>query len=445
MNKTAFRIGLIFTLTAAVISTFLLVLNFIGFAAVSSDTTRINESPERLLNQISANLHYENQTCTLNEEVVIPDEDWCILINEQGNIIWSVNQPSDIPTHYTLNDVANMTKWFLKDYPVYVCAKEYGLLVLGVPKNSVGKYNIEYSMSWFETLPQRILTVLVINLILASIFAALLGTRLFKRLREFMNGVRDLRLEKPVSLREKGLFKELSKSINETSAAIERKNAVLARKDHARLNWIAGISHDIRTPLSIIMGNAEALECEESLSDEGHTRTGAILTQSTRIKKLVEDLNLISSLEYDMQPAKKSTVHLCAMLRRIVTDTINSGLSDRYEILPELKDEKMTVLADEPLLERAIYNLLHNSIAHNPDGCKIEITAYAASGQAVIVIRDNGVGVPDEVLGSIKEMPQTAHGLGLPMAYKIILVHGGKMIVKNEHGFVVQMELPLEL
>lgn len=160
MNKTVFKIFVTFVLLAAVISTLLLVINFFGFALLGSDTNySADKTPRRILANISENLAETNDGFYLTQESVIPQDYWCILINEHGNIIWENNKPTDIPDAFTLNDIAQMSRWFLNDYPVYVRTEDYGLLVLGMPKNSVGKYEVEYSMDWFSTLPERIIYI----------------------------------------------------------------------------------------------------------------------------------------------------------------------------------------------------------------------------------------------------------------------------------------------
>lgn len=445
MNKTAIKIFACFSAISTTTALILLIINFLCFAFIASDASTQNSStsPTRTLEHISNSLINKGHEFELTDDTVIPPDHWCILIDENGSIIWSQNQPDDIPNHYSLNDVARMTRWFLNDYPVYVRTEDYGLLVLGTPKNSVGKYDIQYSMGWFNTLPQRILGVFLFNLFLATVLAFLIGLSLYKRLTVLTNGIHDLRQEKHIQLKEKGIFKELIRNINNTAAAIERKNSALAIRDHARLNWIAGISHDIRTPLALVLGNSEALENSCELSKENRKKARTITTQSIKIKKLIEDLNLISSLEYDMQPAKRKPVRLCPFIRETVSTIINSGLSDLCEIDLDLQDEKMTISADDFLLERAIFNLISNSITHNKNGCKILVRAYAGDNAAHIIIADNGTGVPDTVIEHISEIPKSAHGLGLPMAYKIISVHGGRMTAKNENGFVVKIELPI--
>lgn len=446
MKKTAFKIFISFTLTASVISTILLISNFLGFVFIGNDVSynrNKTSSPEQILKWISENLQETKKGFKLEEKDILPADYWCILIDENGEVIWSENKPVEIPTQYSINDIAKMTKWYLKDYPVYVRTEEYGLLVLGEPKDSVGKYEIIYSMKWFETLPERIVMVLVLNLCLAFVLALLVGITVYKRLYALMNGISDLRQEKLVNLEERGIFKELARNINSTSETIARKNKALEIRDNARLNWIAGISHDIRTPLALVMGNAEALENDTKISDESRKKAENIMAQSIKIKKLIEDLNLISSLEYDMQPAKKKPVRLCPFVRKVISDIINSGMADNCEIELDLQAEKVVVLIDEFLMERAVFNIVNNSITHNENGCKISISIGISEGFAFVTIEDDGNGVSDEVLEKITEIPKSAHGLGLPMAYRIVKVHGGMMTVENENGVRITMRLPI--
>ena len=444
MNKTILKIFAIFVLSASFIATVLLAINFMGFAIIGSDTAHDHEtSPKRILANISENLTRDSSGFHLTEAGLVPPDCWCILIDANGSIIWAKNQPTDIPEQYTLNDIARMTRWYLNDYPVYVQTVDDGLLVLGLPKNSLGKYDITYSMDWFDTLPQRILGVVLLNLCLAMLLALLLGSQLYRRLKQLMNGISDLQQEKSVKLKEKGIFKEICRNLNQTSQIIERKNRALHVRDAARSNWIAGISHDIRTPLAVVTGYAESLaDCGE-LSDENEKKARAVLANSIKIKRLIEDLNLISSMEYDMQPSRKSPVKICPLLRGVVTEFLNNGLSEAFVIYLDLNAEKAVVPGDGPLLERAFYNLINNAVQHNPDGCTIQIKAGIHDKEVHILISDNGRGVSEDVIKNITEIPKAAHGLGLPMAYKIISVHSGSMKVYNQDGFCIKITLPL--
>ena len=155
MNKTALKIFLCFTIISAAIAVILLMINFFGFAFIGSDVPSdlVVDSPKQILSEISMTLTKTEKGFSLADPSILPADHWCILIDENGNILWSQNKPNDIPEHYSINDIAKMTRWFLNDYPVYVRAEDYGLLVLGTPKNSVGKYEITYSMEWFAHCP----------------------------------------------------------------------------------------------------------------------------------------------------------------------------------------------------------------------------------------------------------------------------------------------------
>ena len=446
LNKTAFKIFLLFIITSTITAIILLTINFLGAAYIGSDTNNaFKNSPRSTLADISENLSCNNGKFTLADESLLPADNWSLVINEAGDVVWSQNLPADVPTHYTINDVAAMTRWFINDYPVYVKTESYGLLVLGLPKNAVGKYPMEYSMDWFNSLAERLIIILAINICLATILACLFGAGFYKRLKSLVDGVQDLRWEKQVRLPERGIFKDLSRNINATAAAIDRKNTALICRDRARSNWINGVSHDIKTPLTLISGYAESLANADELTPENRRKAEIITAQSIKIKNLINDLNLISSLEYDMQPSQKQIIRICPLLRQTVSEIINSGAAERHTITPNLKCKKAQISGDAKLLSRAFFNLLNNSIRHNPSGCQIDITAEANNRNVIITIADNGKGAPAEVLEHMYEIPKTAHGMGLPMAYKIINAHGGSLTAKNDDGLTITITLPQEI
>lgn len=443
-GKTTLRLFIRFTLTATAISMILLVFDCIGFACIIADTTSLHDmTPQRALRLVSQNLTPTQEGYVLGDGI-LPQQYWCILVNDGGDVIWSQNMPDDIPGHYSLQDMARITRWFLNDYPVYISLEDYGILILGEPKKAVGKYQLIYYMEWFETLPRRILAVFLVNLCMAVILALILGANLYRKLRILINGMNSLRREKQVYISERGIFHELYHSINETSNTLAHKNAALAVRDNARARWISGISHDIRTPLSVITGCSEELASCAALSPEDRKKAETITAQSIKIRKLVSDFNLISSLEYDMQPSRKKKTALCPLLRQVTADLINSGLTAQYEISLDLHNEGSEIRADEALLERALFNLLSNSILHNPEGCRIRVAQYERNNLVCIEIQDDGCGVPPEVLENIRQIPRSTHGMGLPMAYRIIQVHGGSFTAENDNGFRIRIELPKE-
>lgn len=482
-NYTIVKLFAAIALLSTFIAMLLLILNLLSVGTIMSDSgDAFPNYPKGILENISNNFSVTADetgkpvSCTLSDESVLPADYWCILLNEAGDIVWSLHKPADIPDHYSINDIAVLTRWFLADYPVYVRAEDYGLFILGAPKFSVGKYSLEYSMNWFRSLPSRVFFIFLLNFTMAAVLTFFFGFFLYRKIKLLTKGLENLKKEKIVSLPAKGIFREPFSNINQTSRTLARKNAQLAVRDKARSNWISGISHDIRTPLSMVVGYGGQLAESMELSEENRKYAAVITAQGIKIKKLIEDLNLISSLEYDMQPLHKTPLQISVLLRSVVGEILNSALINSeehaeticspknakntknteninetvqeqppYDIALSLHCGQAMVSGDESLLSRAFYNLLQNSITHNENGCLITVSGSVQGETVLLVIADNGQGVPEKVLENLDVLPNTAHGFGLPMACKIIRAHGGTFHAENRDGFIVTIKLPLTL
>ena len=147
------------------------------------------------------------------------------------------------------------------------------------------------------------------NLFLVFFMVILFGLRFYRSLRVLAVGLEQLSEEKTIRLPEKGMTELLAGQLNRTSDILTRQRERLAKREEARISWINGVSHDIRTPLSLIMGYAADLKEDASLSEAQRHLAEVMEMQSLKIKRLIEDLNLTSRLEYDMQPLRLSKIH----------------------------------------------------------------------------------------------------------------------------------------
>ena len=94
------------------------------------------------------------------------------------------------------------------------------------------------------------------------------------------------------------------------------------QKDNTRAEWIRGVSHDIRTPLSMVLGYASELEDDDTLPTDARQQAGMIRRQGERLRSLVEDLNLTTKLEYALQPIRRETVDLAEIGRQAVSEVL---------------------------------------------------------------------------------------------------------------------------
>lgn len=384
---------------------------------------------------------------------------WAILIdNATLKVVWHTdNLPKTVPMTYSVSDIAGLTRGYIDGYPTFTGKAENGLIVLGYPKDSFWKHmwpSWDYYL--IANLPKTVLSVFAINVALIFVIYVTANSKLLKSVKPIVNGIQALPINEEVHLKERGLLSELAISINKTSEILQSQNRQLRKTETARANWIAGVSHDIRTPLSMIMGYAGQLESNNRLSEDERKKAAVIVKQSERIRNLINDLNLVSKLEYNMQPINPKQQNLIAIVRQVAVDFINMDIDGKYPIEWET-DENLTVCSvnvDKDLIMRAVSNLIQNSINHNEQGCNIFVNVMAEYNHCLIIVSDDGVGTTDEQLEKLgssvhymvcdENTTEQRHGLGLLLVKQITAAHNGKVTVRRSKydGFETEIWLP---
>ena len=384
---------------------------------------------------------------------------WAIVIdNDSKKVIWQTeNLPSEIPKEYSVFDIALFSHAYIKGYPVFTAKIRNDLLVLGYPKDSYWKYSTAtWNYRLIQNVPNFFLTFLISNIFFVFLIYIFSNSKLLKSVNPIIKGIQDLPKDKPVKIDEKGVLSELAKSINKTSEILQNQREQLRNKDTARANWIAGVSHDIRTPLSMIMGYASQLKTSSDLSEEMAKKLSVILKQSERIKNLINDLNLASKLEYNMQPFEKKKENAVAVVRQVIVDFLNMDIDEKFPIEWKTKSEFVScfVNVDKNLIKRALANLIQNSINHNENGCTIYVSVKEDEKNCIICVADNGIGVSDKELEKLNNTPhymvcdknttEQQHGLGLLIVKQIMDVHNGQVEMKHSEygGFKVVLQIP---
>ena len=385
---------------------------------------------------------------------------WAILVeNGTGNVVWhSDNLPGEIPLSYTVGDLSQAVRGYIQDYPTTV--SEYGedLLILGFPKQSYWKllYNT-FSYSLIANAPWIVLAWLGMNVFLVLLIYLITTSGVVKAVKPIIGAIEALPKGESPYVKEKGLFAQLAASINGAAEKIRTQDYALRKKETARANWIAGASHDIRTPLTVVMGTAGQLEEDRSLSQDTRTKAGVIRRQSQRIQQLVNDLNLASKLEYNVQPLQQKVIHAVALLRQVAVDFLNLDAQEQYPIHWETSSalSPCLVLGDENLLKRALSNLIVNAQTHNPQGCSIFLSVTREGEYCCLWVQDDGVGLSDEELDRLQHTPhymmcdsstgEPRHGLGLLLVRQIAKVHQGTLLLGHspQGGLEAKLQLPL--
>lgn len=241
---------------------------------------------------------------------------------------------------------------------------------------------------------------------------------------------------------------------NEKNAREKEEAAILAKNEQLRANLLRAISHDLRTPLTSISGNASNLLSNgNSFDDETKKQLYTdIYDDSMWLINLVENLLSVTRIEEG-----RLNLHISEDL---VDDVINEALhhvnrkSIEHNISVENKEEYLLAKMDAKLMVQVIINIVDNAIKYTPTGSDIIIKTHKQGDKAVISISDNGEGIPDDKKERIFDMfysgadkiadSRRSLGLGLSLCKSIVNAHGGKITVSDNvpHGSVFTVTLP---
>lgn len=447
------------------LSIFLFLVLNMGFLIAYTMGHSANGSPWTAAQDAAEAMAVTEEGYTLPEEMQEELESkniWAVYIdNTTLKALWhSDNLPDTVPLEYTASEIASLTRGYIDDCPAFTGTGEEGLMILGYPQKSFWKHmypSWDYQM--IESAPMTVLIVLGGNVLLVLLIYIGANSGLLRSVRPIVEGIRKLPEGEPVSIKEKGILSELAFHLNKTSEMLQSQKYQLRKKDAARANWIAGVSHDIRTPLSMVMGYAAQLGTSEYLREEDRKKASAIVRQSRRMKNLINDLNLASKMEYNMQPIVREEINAVALVRQIAVDFIYMDVDGRYPIEWETDEELIVcrICADKELIKRAVSNLIQNSMNHNEDGCTVHVAVEEINGYCVISVEDDGAGASEEEIERLNHAPhymvcdtntrEQRHGLGLWIVKQIAESHGGKAEITRSGygGFGVKIMLPLNV
>ena len=241
---------------------------------------------------------------------------------------------------------------------------------------------------------------------------------------------------------------------NAQNAMEKEKNAVIAKNEQLRADLLRAISHDLRTPLCSISGNADMLLSNCALLDEAtkHQIYTDIYDDSEWLIGVVENLLSITRLNDGRLKFKFSD----QLLDEVIAEALRhiSRKHDDYRIVSDC-EELVLARMDVRLIIQVLVNLIDNAIKYTPPGTVICIQGTKTDGKAQISVKDNGPGIPDEMKPHIFQMFYTGKttvadshrslGLGLALCHSIIEAHDGTLILTDHdpHGCNFTFTLPL--
>lgn len=225
----------------------------------------------------------------------------------------------------------------------------------------------------------------------------------------------------------------------------KRNERLLREADQQKDEFLATLAHELRNPLAPICAAAELLKSARNLAPELRAATAILERQARHMTHLVDDLLDISRITSGRIRLQQEAVELGELLKNLIDTHRHSLQAARHQVNLAIPGAAVHVSADRVRVTQIVSNILHNAIKYTPPGGRIEIALRTQDRQAIVSIRDNGMGIPAARLDHIFEpfaQLDTSYehgdgglGIGLTLAKKLVELHGGSIEARSAgHG-----------
>lgn len=374
---------------------------------------------------------------------------WLQVLDEAGNEVSSHNKPPEVPRRYSASQLAALsTSAYENGHTVFVSSFESTdqtwSYLIGFPY-AIGKHMLYYNGENVSRLSPVFRMGMGMAAGLALLFILAYGFWLTRHLGKITKGISAISQRAYFSLPEKGMFREIYKALNKMDQDIRASDQARKDTERTRREWIANITHDLKTPLSPVKGYGELLAAGPMPDQKTVREYGdIILKNADHAEKLINDLKLAYQLESGAVPYHPEEARFIRYLKEIIIDITNDPAFRDREIQFESHIAEITVNVDQGLFRRAVGNIVINALTHNPPGTKITIIVKATPGNDIhVIVRDQGKGLSSEEQAALfdryyrgtstQEKPEGS-GLGLAIAKQIAVLHGGDISVKSQPG-----------
>lgn len=422
-----------------------------------------------LLSDVKEDVDWKNHQLNLSATTLQQfkeEKAWVQLISSDGKVVDGYGEVKKSDT-YSIHDLQSLSGNTDDSVTAYYDTETEQAIIVGVKNSSSATKLVESVSKSF-----LIIFVLLFLLLLTGTFwyARKFGVPLITMMKWIQNlgaGVyeqpHDLH-QRPIMLNKKGklkrkyrLYKDLITTLVQLTETLQQNETGRKKMSQTREEWISGLSHDLKTPLSSIAGYAQMLESEDYSWTKKETRefAGIIAEKSTYMMELLEDLTLSYRLKNQALPIVKEDVDINEFIRRTIIHFINDPANNGMEFIFRPHHETVIASIDPKWFQRVIDNLLANAVKYNPSGTMITVSISLIEQHLMtITIEDDGIGMDKETLNKLFQRyyrgtntgdSGNGTGLGMAITKQLVQLHGGSINVKStpQKGTTVRIIFPL--
>lgn len=428
------------------------------------------DSTSMILNEVKSDVDWTRNKLTLSANTLqqLEKEDaWVQLINSNGKVIDSFGTNNQ-PDAYLFQELVILSENAHDSVSAYFDTETEQTIMVGT---HVTDTTLQENI--FKSINNKLVIFFIVLFLLLLIgtfwyarkFAIPLIT-IMKWIQNLGDGLyehpndlyrRPIMYNKKEKLKRKyRLYKDLVTTLIQLTKTLQQNEARQKKMTQTREEWISGLSHDLKTPLSSITGFAQMLESEDYVWTKKETREFAsiITEKSSYMMTLLDDLTLSYRINNDDLPIIKEEIDINEFIRRTIIHFINDSANHNIEFIFEPHNEIVLASIDPKWFQRVLDNLLANAIKYNPPGTTIKVTIAPIEKHLVtITIEDDGIGMDKETLdklfqryyrGTNTNDSGIGTGLGLAITKQLIQLLGGSINVKSvlRKGTTVRIMIP---
>ena len=332
----------------------------------------------------------------------------------------------------------------------------YVAVPVTVDKNVIGATLISASINSIyeevQHIQNKIIIISIVSMLVNICISFLLMGLIFQPLDEFkrvINKASQGNLKEKINIETNDEFRDVADAFNMMILKLDQA-------DTERKDFVANVSHELRTPLSSIKILSESLLSENEENIEIYREfLQDIDSEVDRLNNIISDLLSLTTLGKENIILNYRTTYINFLLEKIVLSM--KPLAEKKSIkLTLILEEKVQISIDQDKIQQAVINVIDNAIKYTQQNGLIEIKLYTLEQYAVIAIKDNGIGIPEDCIPHIFERfyrvdkarsrETGGTGLGLSISWQIVSLHKGIIEVDSQYGkgSTFYIKLPLQ-
>ncbi len=399
---------------------------------------------------------YENNYEEYIDNMAYKNASAIFIFNKSGDTIYSSNNSSgqtniaQMPTRPIAIDTTGIVNKILSspnqkiNYTLKVDRFKtelyvYGKLMQDTDDIIVIVSSIDPIDATTSILQNQLLYITIIALFIASIVSIFISRRLSMPIKNINEEAKKLAKGNYDIEFEKAGYKELDDLADTLNFATKQ----LAKTDKLKKELIANVSHDLKTPLTMIKAYSEMirdLSGDNKEKREKHLKV--IIDETDRLTTLVNDMMDISKIESGLMVLNKEVFNICELVKQITERFKIANEGSNLNLVTNIPKE-IFVKADKSKIQQVLYNLISNAINHSGDSKKIEIKVVTIQKKVRIEVKDDGIGIKKEDISHIWsryykaaetfKRPDSGSGLGLSIVKNILDIHNADYGVESEY------------